>query len=113
MSNVQAALAARELGESVLDGSLAIKHGLAKRGVVHTYVMLEGCPKQSGCAVILCGALRSSIETIKGCILFPCKYCIQFTSGNKLFERTMRTHTTRFSDFAQTFMQFIDVSRFW
>jgi hypothetical protein len=52
----QAALAASRLGEDMLDGSQAVKSGLAKRGVAQTYVMLEGC-EASG-VVVLRGANR-------------------------------------------------------
>lgn len=61
----QAALAADQLGESVADGSLAVKSGLAKRGVANTYVMLEGCPKQLGCTVVLRGADKASLKQVK------------------------------------------------
>ena len=56
----QAALAANMLGEGILDGTEAVKSGLAKRGVAQTYVMMEGCPKQLGCTVVLRGASVSS-----------------------------------------------------
>ena len=49
----QAALAAQTLGESVFDGMEAVTFGLAKRGVVKTYSMIEGCAKELGCTVIL------------------------------------------------------------
>lgn len=49
----QAALAARQLGEGVFDGTDAVTSGLAKRGVVQTYVMIEGCSKKLGCSVIV------------------------------------------------------------
>jgi 1-phosphatidylinositol-3-phosphate 5-kinase len=61
----QAALAASKLGEDVLDGSQAVKSGLAKRGVAQTYVMLEGCPKHLGCSVVLRGANRASLKQVK------------------------------------------------
>jgi hypothetical protein len=61
----QAALAACRLGEDVLDGSLAVKTGLAKRGVALTYVMLEGCPKHLGCTVVLRGADRAALKQVK------------------------------------------------
>ena len=48
----QAALAARQLGEGVFDGTDAVSSGLAKRGVVQTYVMIEGCAKELGCSAI-------------------------------------------------------------
>ena len=49
----QAALAARKLGEGVFDGMDAVTSGLAKRGVVQTYVMIEGCAKELGCTAIV------------------------------------------------------------
>lgn len=49
----QAALAAQKLGECVFDGMEAVTLGLAKRGVVQTYSMIEGCAKELGCTVIL------------------------------------------------------------
>ena len=54
----QAALAARRLGEGVMEGMDAVTLGLAKRGVVKTYVMIEGCPKELGCTVVLRGELH-------------------------------------------------------
>ena len=66
----QAALAASMLGEDVLDGSEAIKSGLAKRGVTQTYVMLEGCPKHLGCTVILRGANRAALKQVKNVFRF-------------------------------------------
>jgi hypothetical protein len=61
----QAALAANMLGEGILDGSEAVKSGLAKRGVAQTYVMLEGCPKHLGCTVVLRGASRAALKQVK------------------------------------------------
>jgi len=61
----QAALAAMKLGEGVLDGSEAVKTGLAKRGVAQTYVLLEGCPKSLGCTVVLRGAQRAALKQVK------------------------------------------------
>ena len=61
----QAALAAHLLGENVLDGTEAVKCGLAKRGVAQTYVMLEGCPKNLGCTVVLRGASRAALKQVK------------------------------------------------
>ena len=61
----QAVLAAHQLGESVLDGTEAVKCGLAKRGVAQTYVMLEGCPKHLGCTVVLRGASRKALKQVK------------------------------------------------
>lgn len=66
----QAVLAARKLGESVLDGNDAVRTGLAKRGVVKTYVMIEGCPKELGCTVILRGASRPALKEIKRVLRF-------------------------------------------
>jgi TCP-1/cpn60 chaperonin family/FYVE zinc finger len=66
----QAALAAQRLGENVLDGTDAIRAGLAKRGVAHTYVMLEGCPKHLGCTVVLRGANRAALKELKGVFRF-------------------------------------------
>ena len=61
----QAALAASKLGEAVLDGTEAIKRGLAKRGVAQSYVLLEGCPKRLGCTVVLRGATRDALKQVK------------------------------------------------
>ena len=61
----QAALAANMLGEGILDGTEAVKAGLAKRGVAQTYVMMEGCPKQLGCTVVLRGASRAALKQVK------------------------------------------------
>lgn len=61
----QAALAANVLGESVLDGTEAVKRGLAKRGVAQTYVLLEGCPKHLGCTVVLRGSSRAALKQVK------------------------------------------------
>ena len=58
----QAALAAQKLGERVFDGMEAVTVGLAKRGVVQTYSMIEGCPKELGCTVILRVRVVCSIE---------------------------------------------------
>jgi hypothetical protein len=58
----QAALAARQLGEGVFDGMDAVNSGLAKRGVVQTYVMIEGCAKELGCTAIL--RVRHSCDKI-------------------------------------------------
>ena len=66
----QAALAADQLGESVADGSHAVKCGLAKRGVANTYVMLEGCPKHLGCTIVLRGANRESLKQVKRVLQF-------------------------------------------
>ena len=61
----EAALAAQQLGSGVMDGSLAIKSGLAKRGVANTYIMLEGCPKHLGCTVVLRGASTAALKQVK------------------------------------------------
>ncbi|KAL3915868.1 MAG: hypothetical protein SGILL_005444, partial [Bacillariaceae sp.] len=66
----QAALAANMLGEDILDGSEAIKSGLAKRGVTQTYVMLEGCPKHLGCTVILRGTNKAALKQVKNVFRF-------------------------------------------
>ena len=66
----QAALAAKKLGEGVLDGMDAVKFGLAKRGVVNTYVMIEGCPKELGCTVVLRGASRPALKQVKRVLRF-------------------------------------------
>ena len=66
----QAALAARKLGQGVLDGMDAVKFGLAKRGVVKTYVMIEGCPKELGCTVVLRGASRQALKLVKRVLRF-------------------------------------------
>ena len=66
----QAALAARKLGEGVLDGTAAVETGLAKRGVAKTYVMIEGCPKALGCTVVLRGASRPALKQVKRALRF-------------------------------------------
>jgi 1-phosphatidylinositol-3-phosphate 5-kinase len=66
----QAALAAEQLGEDVLDGSQAVKIGLAKRGVALSYVMLEGCPKNLGCTVVLRGANTVALKQVKRVLRF-------------------------------------------
>jgi len=66
----QAALAANRLGEGVLDGAEAVKAGLAKRGVTNTYIMLEGCPKELGCTVVLRGANRATLKQVKSVFRF-------------------------------------------
>lgn len=66
----QAALAANRLGEEVIDGSEAVKTGLANRGVARTYIMLEGCPKDRGCTVVLRGAKRDALKQVKAVFRF-------------------------------------------
>jgi 1-phosphatidylinositol-3-phosphate 5-kinase len=66
----QAALAAKKLGEGVLDGMDAVKFGLAKRGVVKTYCLIEGCPKELGCTVVLRGASRPALKQVKRVLRF-------------------------------------------
>ena len=66
----QAALAAKKLGEGVLDGMDAVKFGLAKRGVVKTFCMIEGCPKELGCTVVLRGASRPALKQVKRVLKF-------------------------------------------
>lgn len=61
----QSVLAADMLGEDIQDGYEAVKAGLAKRGVTQTYLMLEGCPKERGCTVILRGLSRKSLKQLK------------------------------------------------
>ena len=75
----QAVLAAKRLGETVLDGAAAVRAGLAKRGVTHTYVMLEGCPKHLGCTVVLRGANRAALKQLKGVFRFlaNCAYNVR------------------------------------
>ena len=60
----QAVLAAQKLGERVFDGMAAVTLGLAKRGVVQTYSMIEGCAKELGCTVILRVRVLFSAECI-------------------------------------------------
>jgi hypothetical protein len=66
----QAVLAANMLGEDILDGSEAIRSGLAKRGVTQTYVVLEGCPKHLGCTVVLRGANKAALKQTKNVFRF-------------------------------------------
>lgn len=66
----QAALAAGKLGQSVIDGAEAVRSGLAKRGVAQTYVMLEGCPKDLGCTIVLRGADRAALKEVKTVLRF-------------------------------------------
>ena len=68
----QAALAARKLGEGVFDGTDAVTSGLAKRGVVQTYIMIEGCAKELGCTAIV--RVRRSCDEI--CSLLTCAFHI-------------------------------------
>ena len=58
------------LGEDILDGSEAIRSGLAKRGVTQTYALLEGCPKHLGCTVVLRGANKAALKQIKNVFRF-------------------------------------------
>ena len=37
----------------MFDGTDAVTSGLAKRGVVQTYIMIEGCAKELGCTAIV------------------------------------------------------------
>jgi len=87
----QAALAARKLGEGVLDGMDAVTLGLAKRGVVNTYVMLEGCPKELGCTVVLRGASRPALKMVKQVLSFliNCSYNMKLETSYML-ERCCR-----------------------
>ena len=66
----QAALAANMLKEDILDGSEAIRSGLAKRGVSQTYALLEGCPKHLGCTIVLRGANKAALKQIKNVFRF-------------------------------------------
>jgi hypothetical protein len=61
----QSVLAANMLGQGIQEGHEAIKAGLAKRGVAQTYVMLEGCPKDRGCTVVLRGLSRKALKQVK------------------------------------------------
>lgn len=87
----QAALAARRLGEGVLDGTDAVQMGLAKRGVVRTYVMIEGCPKELGCTVVLRGASRPALKMVKRVLRFliNCSYNMKLETSYVL-ERCCR-----------------------
>lgn len=66
----QAVLAAKKLGEDVFDGNDAVRSGLMKRGVVKTYIMIEGCPKELGCTVIVRGASRPALKQVKKVLRF-------------------------------------------
>lgn len=66
----QAVIAAGKLGETVHDGSVAVKSGIAKRGVTVTYVMIEGCPSHLGCAIVLRGASRPALKQVKHLLNF-------------------------------------------
>jgi 1-phosphatidylinositol-3-phosphate 5-kinase len=66
----QAALAAQILGEAVFDGCQAVKTGLAKRGVALSYALLEGCPKNLGCTVVLRGASSDALKQVKRVLRF-------------------------------------------
>ena len=61
----QSVLAASLLSDKAADGSVAIRVGLAKRGVSRTYVLLEGCPKHLGCTVVLRGGGLEALKQIK------------------------------------------------
>jgi 1-phosphatidylinositol-3-phosphate 5-kinase len=66
----QAILAAQLLGDSVVDGIQAVRSGLAKRGIARTYVMMEGCPKQLGCTMVLRGASKPALRQAKAVLSF-------------------------------------------
>ena len=66
----QAVLAASKLGQGVFEGNEAVKSGLMKRGVVKTYVMIEGCPKELGCTVIIRGVSRPALKQVKKVLRF-------------------------------------------
>jgi len=66
----QAILAAQLLGDSVVDGILAVRSGLAKRGIARTYVMMEGCPKHLGCTMVLRGASKAALKQAKIVLMF-------------------------------------------
>ena len=66
----QAILAAHLLGERVHDGSKAVRSGIQKRGVTQTYVMIEGCPSNLGCTIILRGATRPALKEVKRILKF-------------------------------------------
>lgn len=87
----QAALAARKLGEGVLDGRDAVTLGLAKRGVVKTYVMIEGCPKELGCTVVLRGASRPALKMVKRVLRFLINCCYNMKlETSYILERSCR-----------------------
>ena len=66
-----AELAALILGETELDGSRAIQTGLAKRGITRTYVVVDGCPPNSGCTIILRGlSSENTLKKLKRIFLF-------------------------------------------
>jgi len=66
----QAILAAHLLGEKAHDGSKAVRSGIQKRGVTQTYVMVEGCPSNLGCTIILRGASRPALKEVKRILNF-------------------------------------------
>lgn len=66
----QTFLAADLIGEDVIDGTEAIRSGLAKRGITKTIVMLEGCPKELGCSVVLRGASKPTLKQLKRIFMF-------------------------------------------
>lgn len=66
----EAALCAQQLGDKVWDGATAVKSGLAKRGVANTFVMLEGCPKNLGCTIVLRGGTRDFLAQVKNVLRF-------------------------------------------
>ena len=66
----QSILAAQKLGSHVLDGGEAVRTGLAKRGVVQTILMVEGCPKHLGSTIVLRGAEKAALKQIKTVLKF-------------------------------------------
>ena len=68
----QEKLAAQLLGNSVVDGVQAVRAGLAKRCIARTYIMMEGCPKNLGCTMMLRGASRPALKEAKNVLIFLC-----------------------------------------
>lgn len=87
----QEILAAGRLGEKVHDGSEAVRCGIAKRGVAMTYVMIEGCPSNLGCTVVLRGASRPALKQVKHVL----KYLIHAAYSLKLETQYLRARRAK------------------
>jgi len=44
---------------------MAVRNGLAKRGVARTFIMIEGCPKDLGCTIVLRGDNEAALKQVK------------------------------------------------
>ncbi len=87
----QAVLAAGALGETVRDGCEAVRCGIAKRGVSVTYCLIEGCPGQLGCTVVLRGGSRPALKQVKR--LF--RFIVNFSYNLKLETSYLRARRAK------------------